>query len=69
MSAPDADIIAEVERLRAALRRIADHHDEQRALWRDEMGDYDAAIYHEDRRNVALFHLLNTTPSDAAEAD
>ncbi len=68
MSAPDADIIAEVERLRAALRRIADHHDEQRALWRDGRGDYDAAIYHEDRRNVALFHLLAPAPSDAAEA-
>ena len=60
MSAPGADIIAEVERLRAALRSIASHHDELLSLSRDGRGDYEAAIYHEARRNVALFHLAES---------
>ena len=53
------EVVAERDRLRDALKRIADHHDEQRMLWENGIGDGDNARYHEDRRNFALFHLTN----------
>lgn len=49
---------AEVNRLREVLKRIADHHDEQRVAWNGEYGDADNASYHEDRRNFVMFHLM-----------
>ena len=56
------DVIAERDLLRDALKRIADHHDEQRMLWANGLGDGNNARYHEDRRNFALFHLTNPVP-------
>ncbi len=49
--------IEERNRLRDALRRIADHHEHQRNVWMTEGGDVDQAEYHEERRNFALYHL------------
>ena len=57
------ETIAERDRLRAAFQRIADHHENQRALL-EESGNADIARYHEDRRNFALFHLLKRAPSE-----
>ena len=62
---PDCDCrncaCRERDRLREVLRRIAEHHEEQRDAWGDEEGDADQARYHEERRNFALFHV---TPND-----
>lgn len=49
------------ERLELAMTEIADHHQKQIDLWHDELGDDDQARYHEERRNVALWHL---TPNE-----
>lgn len=53
---------AEIERLRGALQRIVEHHEQQRAAWSDECGDADNADYHEDRRDFALMHLTGGKP-------
>lgn len=53
------ETISERDRLRDALLRIVDHHEEQRSLFMDEWGDSDSARYHEERRDFALFHLMN----------
>lgn len=50
---------AEIDRLRGALQKIADHHEAQRAAWADESGDADNASYHEVRRNFAMSHLTD----------
>lgn len=47
----------EIQRLRAVLREIADHHDHQRDVWATEAEDTDQAGYHEERRDFAMFHL------------
>lgn len=47
-------------RLRAALQEIADHHEEQRECWStEETSDEDQARYHEERRNLVLWHLAH----------
>lgn len=57
------EALNEIARLREALQRIAEHHEEQRAVWADECGDADNSSYHEERRNFAMFHLLpNAAP-------
>lgn len=73
---PDCDCrncaCRERDRLREVLRRIAEHHEEQRDAWGDEEGDADQARYHEERRNFALFHvtpnakLTGATPEGGA---
>jgi hypothetical protein len=50
---------AENKRLRTAMQEIADHHEDQRDCWANEWNaDADQARYHEERRNLALWHLM-----------
>lgn len=44
------------ERHARYLQEIANHHEEQRAMW-ESVGDSENARYHVDRRNIALFGL------------
>lgn len=56
LSERNAELQAEVERLRACLQRIVDHHEDQRGAW-ESIEDADNRDYHEQRRNVALMAL------------
>jgi hypothetical protein len=51
----------EVARLRAGLQCIADHHEGER-IRAEGRGDLEGASVHEDRRNAAMFHLLEPKP-------
>lgn len=56
--ATEMNMDTETERLRAALKAIADHHEAERAASREAvMTDAEQARYHEERRNFALYHL------------
>lgn len=46
-----AELLQRVARMRVGVQSIIDHHD---SLSRQHAGDYDKAVYHQSRRNVAL---------------
>lgn len=50
------ELESKAERHARYLQEIANHHEEQRAMW-ESVGDHDNASYHEERRNVALFGI------------
>lgn len=53
--------VFERDRLLDILIRIADHHEEQRRLWKDEGKDIDNALYHDERRNFVLLGITGNT--------
>lgn len=47
-------LVAERDRFREALKNAADHHEDQRMKYAAGTVEAD---YHEERRNILLFHL------------